>query len=158
MKLFTRKITALFLMLVILCSLILSASAFGGEDTIAPFASGNGYTSTNITLNGYSYLCTASASCDSSNRGFTGLSTQANCTRTHGRVTLRYLSTNEGYVPCYSNYKGAVTCSGASISDYAVPGSNFKAISSVTGTITVTVTQLGGRQDTYTFNPLLNNG
>lgn len=159
---FTKKIAVLILTVVMASVLAASAFAAVAEPGIRPMASGNGWSSTSIVKNGVSYTLNAGAGIYSStNSGYTALETTCNCTRTHGIVTMVYLAEGDGYITVKSSRSRTHTdVTGVTESYKASPSSSYGAYQSfrsISGTITVTVTNQDGSTASATLSPKATN-
>lgn len=134
---------------IILCN---STSAFAG--------SGNGWSSTNIVLNGTSYPCTAAVEASDNGTAYVSCVTNARVERTHNAVTMKYKSKNDGIITSIGRDKPSVTVIGKSQSYAVYPKSqysSFVSYVSITGNVVVTVKNQNGKATSYSFNPKFTN-
>lgn len=145
-----------------LCMIFSTASpAFAAAPPSAePLASGNGWTSSNIYINGKPYLCTVALGYSSSRGAFSSCTTDAICKRTHYAVTMTYLAQGHGYITVTGATKYTEEMTGTSNSYGAYPSSSYGAYQGFTriaGSVKVIVVDQGGASRTYSFNPTLTN-
>lgn len=159
----TKKITALFLTLVM--ASVLAVPAFAtAVGTGVPFrASGNGWSSTTIVKNGVSYTLNAGVAMDSSDKsGYTALETPCNCKRSHSIVTMVYRAAGDGNVTVKSSSARSYnSVTGTTESYKATPSSSygaFQSLVSISGSITVSVINQDSSTASATLSPKLTNG
>lgn len=151
---------ALIWMLIVTIIGTTNFSAFAATSNVDAGISstGNGWSSNPIVLNGKSYSCTVGLGCTSSGYATSSCNTDATSKRVHSSLTMKYLTKNDGYITVTGGYKSVSATTGSSKSNQLKPSgsySSYVSYYSISGKVTVTVTDQDGTSRSYAYSPKL---